>query len=241
MRPRPTGGGCALDRRRLRQRSDRLVHRSRNLRGAPHPSITELLLQILDEGRVHDTDESLLDFRRSFVVFTTNAGTTYEGRSGPVGFHAGTQPAAEDAAGSGAPSVTKDDVLDDLRLRGYREEFLGRNIDFVIFKALGRDAIREVLERQLTSLSESAELQGYHFEHDPTVVEHLVGQWQPRFGVRHLTGILRNRIVEQLAIAEVQGELAEVTTIRLVIDETGGIGDLATRRRDGDTMTIAIA
>jgi ATP-dependent Clp protease ATP-binding subunit ClpA len=205
------------------------------------PDITDLLLQILDEGRVHDTDENLLDFRRAFLVFTTNAGTTYEGRSGPIGFQRPGGVVTEDAAGAGTPSVTKQDVLDDLRQRGYREEFLGRNIDFVVFKALGRDAIRQVMERQLAALAQTAELQGYRFEHDDAIIEHLVRQWQPRFGVRHLTSILRNRIVEQLAIGEVQGELVGVTTIRLAIDDTGNVGELASRRRDGATMTISIA
>ncbi|MFH1330150.1 MAG: AAA family ATPase [Actinomycetota bacterium] len=202
-----------------------------------NPAITDLLLQILDEGRVLDTDENLLDFRRSFIIFTTNAGTSYEGGGRPIGF--GRREAA-DAAGSGTPRASKESVLEDLRERGYREEFLGRNIDFMLFEALGPDAIREVLERQLANLDQTADLQGYEFEWDPATVDHLVSQWQPRFGVRHLTTILRHRILEQLAIADVQGELAGVATIRLALDEQQEIGALGGRRRDGDVMTILI-
>jgi len=168
-----------------------------------NPAISDLLLQILDEGRVHDTDDNLLDFRRAFIIFTSNAGTTYEGSYGTIGFRPPGEE-AQDVAGSGVPRVTRESVLADLRQRGYREEFLGRNIDFVVFDSLDEESIRTILERQLAALDETAEMQGYDLEWDPVIVEHLVGQWQPRFGVRNLTSILRHRIVEQLAIADVQ-------------------------------------
>jgi len=58
--------------------------------------------------------------------------------------------------------------------------------------------------------------------------------------VRHLTTILRHRILEQLAIADAQGELAGVTKIRLAIAQDAEIGALAGRQRDGDVMTVFI-
>jgi len=204
-----------------------------------NPAITDLLLQILDDGRVHDTDDNLLDFRRAFIIFTTNVGVTYEG-SGSIGFHPlGVE--AEDVAGSGVPRVTKESVLADLRQRGYREEFLGRNIDFIVFDSLSEEAIRIILERQLEAIDETAEMQGYDLEWDEAIVEHLVGKWQPRFGVRTLTSILRHRIVEQLAIADVQGEMRGIEMVRLELAEGEEVGSLATRRIDGTTMVISLA
>ena len=203
-----------------------------------NPAITDLLLQILDEGRVHDTDDNLLDFRRAFIVFTTNAGTTYEAGGGPIGF---APRSSDNAAGSGVGRVTKDDVLEDLRRRGYREEFLGRNIEFIVFDALTKDSIEIILRRQLDALEGTAEIQGYDFSWDPAIVKHLVDQWQPRFGVRHLTAILKNRILEQLAIADVQGELVDIEEIRLELAEDGEVGSLPTRSIEGTTMAISIA
>jgi ATP-dependent Clp protease ATP-binding subunit ClpA len=199
-----------------------------------HPGVGKTLLQILDEGRVEDSDSNLLDFRRSFILFTSNAGTTYE-RDKPLGF-------AVNAAGARSPSVSVQEVQEDLRRRGYGEEFLGRNIDYVVFEALGRDEIEIVLRRQLEELGETAELAGYTLEYDDAVVEHLVSQWQPRFGVRQLTTILRHRIVEQLAIAEVQGELAGVTRIRLErLPGEEAVAGLASRKVVGDTLTVFVA
>ncbi|MCB2222722.1 MAG: AAA family ATPase [Actinobacteria bacterium] len=204
-----------------------------------NPAIADLLLQILDEGRVNDTDDNLLDFRRAFIVFTTNAGTTYEAGGGPIGFAPPGQEA--NTAGSGTPRVTRDSVMDDLRRRGFREEFLGRNIDFVVFEALDQDDIRVILERQLDGLEGAAELQGYTLTWDPAIVDHLVDQWQPRFGVRHLTSILRHRILEQLAIADVQGELQGIEEVRLELAEGEEVGALPTRRIDGTAMVIALS
>jgi ATP-dependent Clp protease ATP-binding subunit ClpA len=133
-------------------------------------------------------------------------------------------------------------VQEELRRLGYGEEFLGRNIDYIVFEGMERDEIETVLERQLQRLGETAELRGYALEYEADVVQHLLAQWQPRFGVRQLTTILRHRIVEQLAIAEVQGELKGVTKIRL--DRLPGgesVGGLAARKVEGETITIYVA
>jgi ATP-dependent Clp protease ATP-binding subunit ClpA len=208
-----------------------------------HPGVGKILLQILDEGRVYDTDSNLLDFRRSFIVFTTNAGCTYESTKVPVGFALPGQFEAN-AAGEAAPKVSVKAVQEELRQRGYGEEFLGRNIDYIVFEAMKRDDIEVVLRRQLDGLQQTAELRDLELEYGEDVFEHLVAEWQPRFGVRQLTTILRHRIVEQLAIAEVQGELSGVTRIRLeklpTTDEGEPAAGLAARRRDGDTMIVYV-
>jgi ATP-dependent Clp protease ATP-binding subunit ClpA len=130
---------------------------------------------------------------------------------------------------------------------GLGEEFLGRVGHFFVFKGLDTDSIRVVIETQLGRLRETAEVRGYELEWQAEIVEHLASQWQPRFGVRHLVAILRNRIVEQLSVADAQGELSQVKKIRL---ETlaAGKGDadrdltgLATRERRDGTMVIKVA
>lgn len=206
------------------------------------PSIGKLLLQILDEGRTEDTDGNLLDFRRAFLVFTTNAGTQYDSKR-VIGFH---NDVSTDRAGEAAPTVSVKAVKEDLLRRGYGEEFFGRQIDFIVFEALERRDVEVVLERQLASLKGTAELRGYDLTWESAVFKHLLSEWTPRFGARWVFNILRNRIVEQLALADAQGELLGVTQIRLVLrpettpDGGGEIGGLAGRRREGDTMTVLV-
>jgi ATP-dependent Clp protease ATP-binding subunit ClpC len=204
------------------------------------PAVGKLLLQILDEGRVEDTDGNLLDFRRSFVVFTTNAGCVYTRRQS-IGF---------DSAGeapSNQPEVDLETLKADLRAHGFGEEFLGRIRHSFVFHSLSPGAIRQVLRSQLERLQDTAELRGYTFRWEDDVLEHLASQWQPRFGVRHLTSILRNRVSEQLGVAEAQGELRGVVEIRLTLmklDEAGPGGlppGLASRHREGDTLVLSLA
>jgi ATP-dependent Clp protease ATP-binding subunit ClpA len=205
------------------------------------PGVSRLLLQILDDGRVEDTDGNLLDFRRSFIVFTTNAGTVLERTH--IGFGA-EEPKAR---AKDVPHVDLEALKAQLRSLGYGEEFLGRIQHFFVFRALEPAAIEAVIQRQLAGLRGAAELRGFELDWSPEVVAHLTAQWQPRFGVRHLTTILRNRITEQLSVAEAQNELAGVRRIRLQVlpaQETiaaQGLAGLASRERQAETMVIKLA
>jgi len=210
------------------------------------PAISKVLLQVLDDGRVDDTDGNLLDFRRAFIVFTTNAGATYETK-GKIGLPDLSRP-AEDRAGGPVPRVSVEAVKADLLARGYGEEFFGRQIDFIVFEAMERDDVEVVLKRQLGDLKNEAELRGYDLSWEPEVVGHLLKTWSPRFGARWVYNILRNRIVEQLALADAQGELKGVTKIHVVKRPTvvrkegePEIAGLASRLVEGDTMTVLVS
>ncbi len=197
------------------------------------PSVGELLLNIIDEGKAEDSDGNQLDFRRTFLIFTTNAGAAYD--DGQLGFLAG---------GDGAvPTVDRQDMEQDLMGRlGIGPEFLGRLSHVFLFKGLTHDVIEQIVDQQLQRLSELAELRGKRMTWENDVAQHLAQRWQPRFGVRFLTAILRNRIVEQLGMAEAAGQLEKVKNIRLrsshVQPEAAGV---ATRTVEGDTLYINIA
>jgi len=200
------------------------------------PGVGKILLQIIDDGRCEDTDGELLDFRRAFIIFTTNAGAVYDDKT--IGF--GTE------LGPQAPTTDVDNVRSEIRRMGLGEEFLGRIGHFFVFHGLEADAVKQVLQTQLGGLAETAKERGFKLEWDEAVVGHLVYQWQPRFGVRHLVTILRNRVVEQLSVADAQGELKGVEKIRLEIldgDVRKGAHDLtglARRTRRNGTLVISL-
>ena len=115
-----------------------------------------------------------------------------------------------------------------------------------MFRGLDGSSVEKILETQLEALQDTAEVRGFQLEWEDAVVSHLVAQWQPRFGVRHLISILRNRIVEQLSVADAQGELSGVAKIRLeVLDAPSGDGiqdstALAVRERRAETLVISL-
>jgi ATP-dependent Clp protease ATP-binding subunit ClpA len=209
------------------------------------PAIAKVLLQVLDEGKVDDTDGNLLDFRRAFLVFTTNSGVEYESRKA-IGFNLNSP--AENRAGGAIPRVSADAVKADLLGRGYGEEFFGRQIDFVIFDAMEREDVEAVLKRQLGELENEAELRGYELSCDHAVADHLLKLWSPRFGARWVYNILRNRIVEQLALADTQGELRGITRIIIALRPVSAVKEgepeiagFASRVVEGETLTILVS
>ncbi|MFO7586776.1 MAG: AAA family ATPase, partial [Gemmatimonadota bacterium] len=203
------------------------------------PGVGEIVLQVLHEGRVRDATDAELDFRRAFIVFTTNAGAVYDAGRRSLGFGAeGRAPAAE------APSIDEESVIAHLKSMGLGEEFFGRHLRYFGFQGLSPEGARIILERQLEGLREQAAGRGYELGWDPALVEHLARQWQPRFGVRHLTTILRHRIDEHLSIADAQGELRGVRRIRLEpmqgAAHAAHVG-VATRERREETLVIKLA
>lgn len=203
------------------------------------PAVGRLLLQIIDNGQVEDTEGNLLDFRRAFIIFTTNAGCVYDPHR--LGFTGGDpdQPAI--------PAADLDGLKRELRSLGLGEEFLARMTHILLFKGLDPVSIRTILGRQLDGLRRTSELKGLSLTWEPELITHLTAQWQPRFGVRFLGTVLRNRIVEQLGVAEAQGELRGVKSIRLEVlklnpkDSRSDLSGVATRQRDGDSLVIRVA
>ena len=202
------------------------------------PAVGKLLLQIIDDGQVEDVDGNLLDFRRSFIIFTTNAGCIYDQRQ--MGFN------AEQGTERQTPTADLDSLKRDLRALGLGEEFLARMTHILLFRGLDRDSIEEILRRQLEGLRKTSELKGLKLMWESDLILHLTSQWQPRFGVRFLSTILRHRIVEQLGIADAQGELKGVKGIRLEVTKAdekqsvSSLAGLATRRLEGDTLIIGV-
>lgn len=198
------------------------------------PGAGRLLLQIIDEGKVEDVDGNVLDFRRSFVIFTTNAGCSRPGP--PLGFKAPVDTATGAAADLEA-------IKRELREIGLGDEFFARITHTMMFRALGGDVIRSILEGRLEALRRTSTLKGLELNWDARLVDHLAAFWQPQLGVRFAASILRNRISEQLDIAEAQGEMKGVKRIRLEVLGRGGaeaIGQ-AVRRRDADCLVIALS
>ncbi len=115
-----------------------------------------------------------------------------------------------------------------------------------MFEGLTKEIIERVLRSQLDELRSTAEKRGYQLSWDQAVFDHLLTEWTPRAGARWVFNILRNRVEEQLALAETEGELAGVTRIevRLLPMEAGPevpeIGR-ARRERRSDALIVLVA
>jgi ATP-dependent Clp protease ATP-binding subunit ClpA len=192
------------------------------------PGVANLLLQILDEGRTQDMDGQVLDFRHSFIVFTTNAGNGDHGVH-PIGLSAG-----DNMSRTGSE---QDRVFSALHQMGFSDEFLGRIDRTFVFAPLGRDAIREVFTLRLADIKAELARRGLELEVPPGLEDHVVSDWSPRFGARHVTHRFERELSDQLNLAESEKQLTNIRRVRLAVSSGQG----KRRTIDGDTLVIEIS
>ena len=192
------------------------------------PGVANLLLQILDEGRTQDMDGQVLDFRHSFIVFTTNVGNGGHGVH-PIGLSAG-----DNVSRAGSE---QDRVFSALHQMGFSDEFLGRIDRTFVFAPLGRDAIREVFMLRLADIKVELARRGLELDVPPGLEEHVVSDWSPRFGARHVTHRFERELSDQLNLAESEKQLTNIRRVRLAVSSGQG----KRRTIDGDALVIEIS
>jgi ATP-dependent Clp protease ATP-binding subunit ClpA len=199
------------------------------------PTVGRLLLRVLDEGKAQDSEGNELDFRRCFVVLTSNAGVTYQ-HGEPFGFSRGGENGA-----APLPTVSMDDISQDLRGTGLGQEFLARVQQTFLFQGLGPDAIAEIVERQLSQLRDLVRARGKELVYSKALIDHLTRQAakKPNLGVRYLLTLVRASILDALNAALQAGEVDDsVGSIELLPPERDGVGR---RQRDGNRLILVVA
>ncbi len=165
-----------------------------------HPDIFNVLLQILEDGRLTDAQGRTVDFRNAVVVMTSNLGSHYILR------HAGTGPWEEVEATVGQ----------ELR-RHFRPEFLNRVDDVVVFRPLDRISIRAIVDLQLARVEALAGELGIALDVSPEVRELLAKEgYEPAFGARPLRRVIQRLIQDPLALSLLEEGSGESATIRAV-------------------------
>jgi len=203
------------------------------------PNVGELLFRIIDDGQCEDKEGNPLDFRRSFIIFTTNAGAVYH-REKTIGFGLDAGPATD------GPATDLAAMRAHLLRMGLGEAFLGRVTHLFDFKGLDAGSARKILQGQLGNFAETCGTKGYALEWDEEVVDHLMSAWEPGLGARDVSGILRNRVISQVIVADTRGELEGVERIHLTVSEEGSRDEkqdpstAAKHTREGDTLVIGL-
>ncbi len=165
-----------------------------------HPDVFNLLLQILDDGRLTDSKGRVVDFKNTVLIMTSNLGSRE------------IQSATENPL---ADRDIKSDVLQVLRDH-FKPEFLNRIDDIVVFKQLGKDEIAAIIDIQLERLRKSLEERGIVIELDDSARELLVAEgYDPVYGARPLKRAIQSMIQNPLAVKLLNGEVASGQTVRV--------------------------
>ncbi len=170
-----------------------------------HPDVFNVLLQVLDDGRLTDGQGRTVDFRNVVVIMTSNLGSTH----------------ILDADIS--PEVLRDRVMTDVRGH-FRPEFLNRIDEVVIFERLAREQLREIVDIQLERLRRRLADRDLTLEVTGPAMDALAELgYDPLYGARPLKRVIRKHLEDQLAKAMLAGELTDGSAVTV---DAGPDGDL---------------
>ena len=178
--------------------------------------VFNLLLQVLDEGRLTDGNGRLIDFKNTIIIMTSNAGTRQLKEFGRgVGFNAG------GLSGEGTLIADKDkeyarSVVQKSLSKQFAPEFLNRFDEIITFDQLDIQAIKRIVDLELKTLVKRVEEKGYHFQITEKAKEFVATKgYDVQFGARPLKRAIQNYVEDGLCSLLMEGNLLPGDTITI--------------------------
>jgi ATP-dependent Clp protease ATP-binding subunit ClpC len=177
-----------------------------------HPDVFNMLLQVLDDGRLTDSLGHVVDFKNTILIMTSNLGTSLIGKRTAPGF---LQESDEQSY-----ERMKERVIDELK-RAFRPEFLNRVDDSIVFHALSLEHIKEIIRLMVHRINRQLGDRGIALVLTPGAENALVEKgYDPTYGARQLRRTIQKHVEDPLAEAIVRGQIAE--SARIEVDVEGG-------------------
>jgi ATP-dependent Clp protease ATP-binding subunit ClpB len=170
-----------------------------------HVDVFNVLLQLLDEGHVTDTQGRNVSFRNCLIIMTSNLGSdemNYQNKR------------------RGRGNV-KDAVMQHVRSH-FRPEFINRIDEFICFESLNHSQIEEIVQLQLKNLSNRVDGQRMAIEYDKSAVEYLAREgYDPQYGARPVKRAIQKQLLQNLSTEILKGKFNEDDTILVTADRHG--------------------
>jgi len=171
-----------------------------------HPDVFNVLLQVLDDGRITDSQGRTVDFKNTVIIMTSNIGSRYllEGVTGDV-----------------IPENVRESVMADLR-KSFRPEFLNRIDETILFKPLTLEEITSIVDLLLADLNKRLAERRVTVVLDKKAKEWAAEKgYDPVFGARPLKRFLQRNLETRLARALIGGEIAEGSEVKFTVKDDG--------------------
>jgi len=177
-----------------------------------HPDVYNILLQIMDEGRLTDSFGRIIDFKNVIVIMTSNIGAELIKSNSGFGF------------GKKTPEANYEKMKDMLHKeveRHFRPEFLNRVDDVIVFKPLSRENLTTIVDYELSKVFKRLTEHGLKLELSAAAKEFLIDKgYNPEFGARPLRRAIEHYIEDPLSEAVLRGEFKGKNVIKIdVLDE----------------------
>ena len=172
-----------------------------------HPDVFNILLQLLEDGRLTDGQGRTVDFKNAVVIMTSNLGSDLIAEL------------PHDASAAAVAKV-REQVMETLRLR-FRPEFLNRVDEVIVFSRLDRAQLRQIVVIQLRGLTDRLATRKLQLSVSPAAVDLLAEEgYDPTYGARPLKRVIQRRLQDPIAMAILEGRYGEGDTIQ--VDAAGG-------------------
>jgi ATP-dependent Clp protease ATP-binding subunit ClpB len=167
-----------------------------------HPDVFNVLLQILDDGRLTDSQGRLVDFRNTVIIMTSNIGSLLIVEAGGL---------ADDAAWSRLEQRVRDELRNH-----FRPEFLNRVDEIIVFRPLSREDLVAIVDIQLRRFADLLAPRHLRLEVTPEARELLASQgFDPVYGARPLKRVIQRELQNPIALELLEGNFQEGDTVRV--------------------------
>ncbi|MBQ9326750.1 MAG: ATP-dependent chaperone ClpB [Clostridia bacterium] len=171
-----------------------------------HPDVFNVLLQVLDDGRITDSQGRTVDFKNTILIMTSNLGSEY----------------ILDGISDGEISASARSSVDKLLKTHFRPEFLNRIDEIVYYKPLSRGQITQIVELMLRSLNERLEERRLHIRVTELAMDYIIEQgFDPVYGARPLKRYLQSHVETLVARRIIAGDVQPGSTLVVDVTQSG--------------------
>jgi ATP-dependent Clp protease ATP-binding subunit ClpC len=175
-----------------------------------HPDVMNMLLQILEEGKLTDSVGRVVDFRNTIVLLTSNVGTETIRKQTTIGFTA--------ASEENSYEKMKEKILDDAR-KAFRPEFLNRLDDVIVFRALNKPDLIQILDLEVKKVTERLRGKNIQLQLDERAKDLLVEKgYDPIYGARPMRRAVERYLEDPLAEEILKGHLHGTDPIQVTVE-----------------------
>ncbi|HOX90871.1 MAG TPA: AAA family ATPase [Candidatus Paceibacterota bacterium] len=157
-----------------------------------HPEVLNILLQVLDDGRLTDAKGRVVNFKNTIIILTSNLGSNFIEKMESIGFRSNKEEQEYEE--------TKDKVLDTLR-DFFRPEFLNRLDEIIVFDILSREVIRNIVDIKIKDIKERIQGKGINLSLTEESLSYLAEEgYNPHYGARPLSRLIQEKILNPIAM-----------------------------------------
>lgn len=171
-----------------------------------HPDVFNILLQVLDDGRLTDNKGHVVNFKNTIIIMTSNLGSNIIREN----FEHITPENRDEVI-----HKTETEVVDLLK-KTIRPEFLNRIDEIIMFTPLSEEEIQQIVDIQLRSIQKMLDSNGIHMEFSPEAVQYIAKEgYDPQFGARPVKRVIQRLVLNELSKALIAGTINKTFTIKI--------------------------